>query len=133
MKNEQIRKKLIEKWGAEGLWTPLNGELASDTVDYFVFDEFESAFGLENLKQILEEIAPGLVYEISEINEDRTIPVSEIEEYELVEKFFTDSVANWVIYLSHENTITIAGAKLLEALKMKWSDYNEYNKPWEKK
>ncbi|WP_347157936.1 hypothetical protein [Pontibacter chitinilyticus] len=132
MKNAEIRKQLIERWGAEGLWTPLNGEKASETVDYFEYDEFQSAFGLEKLKEVIAEIETGNVYEISEIEEDKVIPVSDIDEYGGVEMFYTNSNAEWVIYLSHENTITIAGAKLLEALKSKWSDWNHYNKPWEK-
>ncbi|AMM51508.1 hypothetical protein TH61_10450 [Rufibacter sp. DG15C] len=133
MKNEQIRKKLVDIWGAEGLWTPLNGEIASETLDYFELDEFQSAFGLEKLKEILEELEAGPIHEISEIQEDRIIPVSEIDEYVGIEMFYTDSDASWVIYLSHENTITIAGARLLDALKQKWANYNDFNKPWEKK
>jgi len=132
MKNAEIRKQLIERWGAEGLWTPLNGEKASETVDYFEYDEFQSAFGLEKLKEVIAEIETGNVHEVSEIEEDKVITVSEIDEYGGVEMFYTNSNAEWVIYLSHENTITVAGAKLLEALKRRWSEWSLYNKPWER-
>lgn len=132
MKNEPIRNKLVEKWGAEGLWTPLNGEKATESIDYFEYDEFQSAFGIEKLKEIIEEIESEPIHEISEIHEDKLVRITEIDEYAGIEMFYTNNNADWVIYLSHENTITIAGKELLDTLKKRWSNYSDYNRPWEK-
>ncbi|WP_125185482.1 hypothetical protein [Botryobacter ruber] len=132
MEYVEIRKKLVDKWGAEGLWIPLNGEKASETVDYFEYDNFQSVFGITKLSKMVEELQPDVIYEISEVGEDRIIAASEIDEYGGIEMFYTDSEANWLIYLSHENTITIAGASLLNAIKSNRSNWSDYNKPWER-
>ncbi|MBP1961185.1 hypothetical protein [Paenibacillus aceris] len=39
--------------------------------------------------------------------------------------WFTDEM-NWIIYCSHENSITFGGELLIRRIKENWSEWNEY-------
>lgn len=134
MKNKEIRNKLNKTWGIpdRDYWIPLDFQALKSDIEYFEYHSFESNFGVENLKEIIQKINLGKIYEISEDLEDNEIKVYEIHGYEMLELFYTNESADWVVYLSHENTITIAGGSLLREIKKEWVHWKNWNRPYEK-
>lgn len=47
------------------------------------------------------------------------------------DKFITNKNGDWVIYITHEDTITFAGISLISKLK-EWVDFEKMKNPWEK-
>jgi hypothetical protein len=46
------------------------------------------------------------------------------------ETFYCNDNVDWLIYFSHEKTITIGGKTLLDKLKADWHDWDKYKDPW---
>jgi hypothetical protein len=51
---------------------------------------------------------------------------------DLDETYWTDASFQWLIYASHEDTVTIAGAELLSGLRAAWPSWRDFIPYWEK-
>jgi hypothetical protein len=127
----EVRDKLKEKWsiGYRDYWSPLNGDIREDT-EFFNYQIFQKEFGMEKLGRLISDLGHTNIYELNEANDDEKVGVIEMEDYSGRELYYTNEDCDWVVYLSHENTITIAGPSLLHALKIKWTDWNKYARRW---
>lgn len=135
MKNGVIRERLRQQWAieAEHMWVPLTGHLQENTA-YFEYSQFEQLFGMERLREILSQLSQEPVFAISEVGEDYQGPITIVEEYgsqQLIEMYYCDEHASWVVYVSHENTVTLAGQELLAHVKSAWPDMDLLANPWE--
>jgi hypothetical protein len=52
---------------------------------------------------------------------------------ELDETCWTDASFQWLIYASHEDTVTIAAAELLGGLRAAWPSWRDFIPYWEKR
>lgn len=135
MKNETVRQHLLTKWGirVEKMWLPLIGRQSADTT-YFEFAVFEQHFGVAQLQHLLREMGEHAWWAISEIGEDRdgaNAALKGFAQQGQVETYYCNTTADWVVYVSHENTIALGGAALLDHLQRAWPEYVSYCNPWE--
>lgn len=129
----EIRKKLTDRWKADFMWIPLNGFPYPDDTNYFNRDEFEANFGFKKLISAVKKVnGEENIFLISEIKEDKEISPNQISSFNSIEKFYVDKNADWIIYLSHENTIAFGGKKLIDQIKKNWPECEKFEFPWEK-
>ena len=130
-KNTEIRNKLKERWGIKhrGFWIPLDGVLRED-IEFFNYTVFQKAFGTEKLKVVIKNLGHELINELNEADYDTKVNVDELKTYQALELYYTPDNVEWVIYISHENTITFGGQKLLDKIKEQWTDWTQFNKQW---
>jgi hypothetical protein len=130
-KNFGIRKQLTDKWGIRDgdSWIPLDDAEITDSIEYGYYSTFAKEFGIDRLKKILQNITKSDVYEINNEASDRRIAVSEID-FKRFECYYTNETADWVVYYSHEDTITFAGQELIEKLQATWEGWETYRRKW---
>jgi hypothetical protein len=51
--------------------------------------------------------------------------------HDRLEKYYFDQSFDWVIYMSHENTIAFGGMTIINQLKNAWSDWEKNINQWE--
>jgi hypothetical protein len=61
------------------------------------------------------------------------IPINELMSFrhDRLEKYYFDQSFDWVIYMSHENTIAFGGMTIINQLKNAWSDWEKNINQWE--
>jgi hypothetical protein len=133
---ERLKKILKERWNITAdHWFPIDEYDINEEVVYFPQNYFFKDFGLERLKTLISEINESTIYQWNWelINEEfYKIQICEMVEFNNLEKFYFDENCNWIVYLSHENTITIGGQNLIEKLIQDWENWFKHlNKWWE--
>ena len=63
---------------------------------------------------------------ISETSADEKINTEELTPQWGFEVIFCNENVDWVIYFSHEGSVTFAGKKILDALKGEWTQWEKY-------
>lgn len=129
----KIRKQILEKWDAgESYFYPLNYTDRDDVIcfpqDYFLKD-----IGLKNLSNCLKKLKVEECYLLDEYkddNKDFLISNEEIIPYNGLEKYYCDNSNEWIIYFSHENTITFGGKMIINILKSEWSNWKKVAERW---
>lgn len=113
---DNVRQGLTERWGAEFYWFPLGKKTHPSLVAYDLVTVDEVA-----LKRTIGSFLSGR--EISRLYEIREYgPCYEMEfeaadfTYNGAEAFWSELEGEWIVYCSHENTITVGGV-LAEALQ----------------
>ena len=132
METEIVKNNLKAKWNIEpfNFWIPLHG-IATDNILYFETENFETYVGYKKLSEIVNEINDGNVFCFNEAREEKVYDKLEIKEYESPDIFYTNKNADWVIYQTHEGTITFAGIELIDKIKSIWNNWKENANPWE--
>jgi hypothetical protein len=126
--DHETRNKLRDKFGARGYWYPLTG-LQPPNTEYFEADVFLKEFGEEKTIQLIKTLGDLLINEIGEAANDRKIPVEELSlDYD--ETFYCNVNVDWIIYRSHERTITLGGQCLTDELKKDWGEWEKFSNPW---
>jgi hypothetical protein len=122
--SEFVRGKLKTIWNVEGYWYPLT-TWKRDDVEAFQISYFEKEFGYEKLREILRKRGAGKLWEMRENDINYEIKVNIFEPYyEGDEGFWCDAGFDWLIYASHENSITFAGS-ILPEIKNNWTNWQE--------
>ncbi len=125
-RDEFTRTLLHGKFGFDKFyWFPLTSDKKPADTEYFEDEVFFTQFGLENLITTVKEIGAFKVNKILETNEDTKIDADDIEPYDLLEVVYCNDKVDWLVYFSHENTVTISGLKLIDAIKQKWPDWDK--------
>ncbi|MBA3530685.1 MAG: hypothetical protein H0T73_02030 [Ardenticatenales bacterium] len=124
---DAIWKALGRTWGIrEGkyYWYPLEAS-KYDNVAAFKVSDFIDAPIFPRLQQFLLDNGIKRIFELPEIGCVKEIDVEgeEILFYHTSEIFWTSSEMDWVIYISHENSIAIGGW-LLERVKQELVDWD---------
>ncbi|MDF9839846.1 MULTISPECIES: hypothetical protein [unclassified Paenibacillus] len=119
---------LREKWGISDFWYPLTDAKPKDT-EAFMEDYFEEEVGFEALRAILHTHGIERVFELREFDHSPEYQL-DIEGFNPVytingEGYWFAADMDWVIYASHENSITIAGEWLLNEIKEIWPGWEE--------
>jgi hypothetical protein len=125
-----IRKSMGEKWDMNtqtGYWVPLDG-IKTKHIEFFNFKNFITEFGLQKLKVVVSDIENSTIFELNELIDDNEINISEMDiRDDMTELYYTCKSFEWVIYKSHENTITFAGDILLEKIKQEWPGWEKFS------
>lgn len=120
-----VRGKLQRRWEIpKHYWYPLAVE-QPENVEAFLDDFFEKEIGANKLREILQKHAVNRIYEIREDMLDYEFELSVLDPYyNGAEGFWCDKNFDWVIYASHESSITIGGWLLAEIKKI-WLNWEE--------
>ena len=124
---DDLITKLKSVWDIEKhYWYPLYDCKRSDVIafndDYI--EDIESK--ISDIKNFLWSQNRNQIFEM---HEDRTVWVIETNaldpsyDVRYLERFWFDEDMNWIIYASHEGSITFGGRELISALKGKWQDW----------
>ncbi len=134
---DRLKLKLKERWNIErDHWIPLSEPSTQEEVVYFPQGYFFKDYGLENLKVVIAEIAQGQIFQRNwEVSGEEfySIESEEMVAFENLEKYYFDESCNWIVYVSHENTITFGGESFIQLLVKKWSNWFKYLNEWESK
>lgn len=123
--SKSIRKKLNNRWKLQkDYWYPLTIEKPVNA-EAFQDAYFKKEVGAENLRRILDQYKVEKVYELREDGLDYEFELSVFEPYyNGAEGFWCDDKFDWIIYASHESSITVGGW-LLDEIKKIWTNLEE--------
>ncbi|MBW4505673.1 MAG: hypothetical protein KME64_04070 [Scytonematopsis contorta HA4267-MV1] len=124
--SNSIWDKLSSRWAITGFccWYPLSNHKPND-VEAFDDTYFEQEVDTKNLQAILRSRGVETVWEIREFDDNYELELSNFEpHYNGAEGFWCDSNFDWVVYASHESSITIGGW-LLPEIQAVWSNWQE--------
>lgn len=110
-------------------WYPLIGEPDPASNILCLQEEwFSCAVSPETLSELLQERGIGRVWGIKEgVGIVWEVKRQLIEPwYDGLESYWTSDELDWLLYVSHESSITIAGAWLIEAVKRVWPRWQEH-------
>ena len=122
-------EELEQRWGVQGYWYPLDRPPEAppppDAVAFnaapFTDDELR-----ERLQGVLARLGVARIFELDgdmnlgwEIAIEGLAPVGG-------EMFWLDASDQWLIYASHEGSVTVAGRELLAALKEAWPEWDDH-------
>lgn len=120
-----------EAWSIrENYWFPLaEGPIPPNLLALHV-DYFSSMKGPALLRGALAQRGVSRVFELNEFNPDEPDCEIELSIFEPAyrfggEQYCTSTGADWIVYASHESSITIGGEWLTQLLKEKWPDCTE--------
>ena len=102
-------------------WYPLAGPGRPD-IEAFQAPHLLRILTPERLAAFLEERGIARVWELREFGPEYELDASAVEpQYNGAEGFWTSATLDWIIYASHESSITVGGW-LLEELKRAWPE-----------
>lgn len=124
----EILGRLKDEWGVgRWYWYPLTDSKRGDVLavqDKYFYEEL----GVERLRSILAGRGLTKVWELREVESE---PEYEIElsafepYYSGAEGYWCYERMDWVIYASHESSITLGGSWLVEEVKKVWKNWRE--------
>ncbi len=139
--SHKLRKDLKSAWDiGEGYWFPLREGTLPPSIIAFHVEYYEKMNGLRLLHEALMRRGVSRVFELHELGPDE--PDDEIELSILKpgylfggEQYCTDKSVEWVVYASHESSITIAGEWLTRIFKENWPEWSQksYGGPYSTK
>ncbi len=134
-----IQNKLSDVWGiGKHYWYPLTESNKEDLIS------FESSYiinkeKLSNIKSILLQMGVTEIYEFRE--NGLLYKIQKINDYNFWDSddyfwnnecFWFNDAMDFIIYISHEETLTFGGEIIIKELKNYWHDWNEHLK-WDTK
>lgn len=126
--SKMLWRELKKKWGIDDFWYPHIDNKPIET-EAFMDDYFETEVGFHFLIKILKKKNVQRVFELRErsVFPEYEIDVESFESTYSIngEGFWFSSELDWVIYASHENSITKAGTWLLAEIKKVWLNWEE--------
>ena len=131
----ELKEKLKSRWDIErDHWSPIDEPVTNEEVVYFPQHLFFEDFGIENLKRLISEFSEKVVFQWNwETSTEQffTISIEEMVEFNNLEKYYFDDSLDWIVYISHENTIAFGGQELIERLIENWANWFKYLNKWE--
>ena len=123
--SDSIWQKLRSRWDmADGYWYPLAIQKPKD-VEAFQDVYFEKEVGRMKLQAILRSRGVETVWEMREDGKNYELELSAFEPYYSgAEGFWCDSTFDWIIYASHESSVTIGGW-LLHEIQQVWANWKD--------
>ncbi len=120
--------QLQDRWGTiHGYWYPLTGEPPPPDVVAIQADWFYHAVPLDTLRAILRDHGIAHVCELREFGPEYEMDVALLEpEYTGAEGYWTSPGMGWLVYASHEISLTLASDWLIAAIKGVWPQWAEH-------
>ena len=121
-----IWSQLRSRWEIpEGYWFPL-AECRLPDVVAFKTKSFEDAVPYERLRDILASRGIGRLWELREYGPEYEEDLALFEPYyNGAEGYWSSGDLDWIIYASHENSVTVGGW-LLDELKAMWPSWQAH-------
>lgn len=124
-----IWEQVEERWYTiDDYWYPLVPDVCPADVIAFDSDQFRAAIPLNALHNILKKHNISCVWEIAEgamhgweMDCDMFDP-----EYTGDEGYWTSEGYDWLVYASHERSMTVAGEWLIAEIKQIWVDWKQH-------
>ena len=132
----EVKNQLAAKWQIDlnEYWIPLSlKEFPEIGVNHYKLNVFKREFGLETLNQLINAWETKSVYEFIQFGEENKSETLTISIRAGEDVFYTNQYADWVIYITHKGTITIAGKALLEQIKEQWPNWTDFQNSFFKK
>ncbi len=123
-----VWRRLYERWGIHACWfLHINPETTPGPVIEFYTDDLFRHFGAEGIRTILHTHGITQVWEISAWNSENNAvrDLAQVEFFHGYEHFWTAEPIDWLIYISHEDTMTFAGDWLVAAIFAAWPGWSE--------
>ena len=134
-------QRVNERWGAGGsFWFPLVqfDEMPSDLLA-FRLENLLTEIGIPRLRELLASHGVRRLYELNVegfrlhlgtparhgMQPEFELDLSLFEPRGQGERYWADDEIEWLIYLSHENTVTFAGEGLITSLKNLWPTWEK--------
>jgi hypothetical protein len=123
---KELWSQLKMTWDiGEGYWFPLREGQAPPNVLAFHVDYFKAINGFAILRNVLGQRGISRVFELHEFGPDEPDYEIELSIFEPAyrwggEQYCTATGVDWVVYASHESSITLGGDWLVEVLKERW-------------
>jgi hypothetical protein len=124
---EELSKRLRGTWGVEGgYWFPLT-DVPREDVLAFRAAEFRREVSVEHVQEILRTRGVDHVWELREYGPSYEMELSELDPvYAGAEGFWFSSTLDWIIYASHENSITVGGEWLIAEIRRIWPSWEQW-------
>ncbi len=108
--HERLWAQLQDRWGTiHGYWYPLTGEPPPPDVVAVQADWFYHAVPLDTLRGILRDQGIARVWELREFGPEYEMDIALLEpEYIGAEGYWTSPGMGWLVYASHESSLTLA-------------------------
>ena len=115
----------MDKWGYDGCWYPINGG-DSPTNAFFLMTKYVLPFE-RSIIAVIKGISLKKYYAIDESGDDYKYSIDNfnLHLYHGTEIFCCDDTFQWVVYGSHEGTLSFGGNNLLPQLRVLLKDYKE--------
>jgi hypothetical protein len=127
--SKKVRKILSEKWGYDGYWYPIReGDTPANVL--FLMTEYVLPFEQKIIDAIKGISLISKYYAIDECRDDykHSIENFSLALYQGSETFCCDDTFEWVVYGSHEGTVSFGGDKLLPQIRELLKNYkNKFN------
>jgi hypothetical protein len=120
--SEQLRQELSARWGAKGYWYPLSKCDPHMNVVAFHQELWEQRDGASLLLQATQERAVERCFVLLEGPVDYEIARSLVDPIYRGDESFVTSDFQWLVYSSHESSITVAGW-LADFFRAQWRDW----------
>lgn len=121
---ERVWESVEQAWGVERrrYWYPLAEAKRAD-LEAFHASHFHHAITSEQLEAMLAERGVDRVWELRESGLEYEQDVSVFEpQYDGAEGVWTSSAYDWIVYASHEDSITVGGW-MLDEVKQAWPEW----------
>lgn len=124
---DALREQLKTAWGIDqDYWYPLDGDPPPD-VAVFQAPHFEKALCPEPLQAILHQRGIERIWELREHGPSYEIELSALAPYyDGAEGFWFSSEGDWLLYASHESSITAVGKTLIAAIEQAWPEWKRH-------
>jgi len=107
-------------------WYPLQGEAPADTAA-FDAEVFHRHVPAVRLQEILAETGIKRLWELREYGPEYEIDLTLLEPiYNGAEGFWTADAMDWLLYASHESTLTLSGTWLVSRVQAAWPTWREH-------
>lgn len=125
MSEDLVLLELNARWGCAlpfG-WVPMTQVVGnSSELEIYVLESFVEWFDFDGIKSLLgNTFGISKVYEITEGGEVNFIELEDcVLDYDGLEHMYTDASFQFLLYFSHESTVTVSSQKLLHAIHQAW-------------
>ena len=124
-----VRQQLLNLWNYDGgYWNPLDENSPKETV--FLMTDNLTTEDCNEIRKFLISKSNARIYEVTEDRMDYEIEFDSFD-IALYETIVTDKTFEWVIYGSHEDTITFGGSWLVDFIKKLFADRPDKLNKWE--
>ena len=132
----KIEKILFEKWKIEipTFWIPLDDPIDvnfNNEICYFNFSDLKDNYDIKEIESYIQSKNETIIV-LNDYHEKFIIEKIELDNISGSDKYITNENGDWVIYITHEDTITFAGMTLISQLK-NWKKFEEMKKEKEAK
>ena len=110
-------------------WEPLSKTKTKSPFVYFQDDLFKSE-EVQKVIDILKSISGDRIFLLTDKNINYEVETSSFD-IDWIESAYCDFKTDWIIYISHEGTITFSGQKLISEIEGKLTETIKHKNPWD--